>query len=323
MTGRKVFTGRTVAVAGASGLLGSHVATLLAARGARVRAARFRNPLPPELSGCEDFAGDLRDPEAAARFVAGAERLYICTGVVGGAGMIGRSVVQITQTLTTATQLMEAAALAGVPRAGLVSSTTVYPLADHPLTEEEGFVDPPFDGYFGLAWLNRALEKVAEHLVRTGALAVAVIRPTSIYGPNDRFGAHAHVLPNLIDRALAGEDPFTVWGDGTAVRDFVHAADVARALVDAVEQAADARPFNIGSGQPVTIAEAVEAVLEAVAFRPSLLRFDAGKPTAIPVRRISIERARARLAYAPCFDLRHGLADVVRWRRRALGPQPQ
>ncbi|MFN8926795.1 MAG: NAD-dependent epimerase/dehydratase family protein [Rhodospirillales bacterium] len=310
---RPSLAGRRVAVAGASGLLGSHVAALLAAEGAVVRVSRHRSPLPPEVPADATVEGDLRVPAVAAAFVEGMERVYLCTGVVGGAGMIGRSVAQVTQTLATAVQLLEAAALAGVPRVGVVSSTTVYPPGDYPMREEEGFDGEPSPAWAGLGWMNRSLEKVAAHLTATGALPAAVIRPAAIYGPRDRFGPGAHVIPGLIGRALAREDPFVVWGDGTAVRDFVHAADVARALVDAVELAADAVPSNVGAGVAVTVADLVTAVLEAAGHRPASLVFDATKPTTVPVRRIAVDRARERLGFVPCFELRDGMADTIRW----------
>lgn len=311
----RALAGARVAVAGASGLLGSHVVEALADAGATVRGSCYRNSLAAGLPVREVHTCDLREPSSAARFVEGMDRLYICTGVVGGAELIGRSVAQVTQTLATAVQLMEAAALAGVERVGLVSSTTVYPPSAEPLVEEQGFAGDPFPSYFGLAWMNRSIEMVAAHLVRTGALSVAVIRPSSIYGPRDRFGPGAHVIPGLIGRALAGEDPFVVWGDGAAVRDFVHAADVADGLVAAVERAADAEPINIASGRGVTVAELVAAVLHATGHRPGELVFDAGKPTTIPVRRISIERARRRLGFEPRVGLEQGLRDTVKWYR--------
>lgn len=307
--------GARVAVAGASGLLGSHLVEALAGAGAVVRGSCHRNPLAQGLPVREIHTCDLREPSAAARFVAGMDRLYICTGVVGGAGLIGHSVAQVTQTLATAVQLMEAAALAGVERVGLVSSTTVYPLSAEPLVEDQGFAGDPFPAYFGLAWMNRSIEMVAAHLVRAGALRVAVIRPSSIYGPRDRFGPGAHVIPGLIGRALAGEDPFVVWGDGTAVRDFIHAADVASGLIAAVEQAADAQPINIASGRGVTVAELVAAVLRAAGHQPSELVFDSSKPTTIPIRRVSIECARRRLGFQPRFGLEEGLRDTVTWYR--------
>lgn len=315
MTAPDPLAGRRVAVAGASGLLGSHLVEQLAARGALLRVSRHRSPLAMTDESWEVVAGDLREPAAAAALVAGVERLYICTGVVGGAGMIGHSVQQVTQTLTTAVQLLEAAALAGVPKVGLVSSATVYPLASHPLREEDAFSGEPFDGYFGAAWTNRALEKVAEYLVRSGALRVAIIRPSSIYGPRDRFGPGAHVIPGLIMRALAGEDPFTIWGDGTAIRDFVHVTDVARALIDATEQATDAQPLNIGSGEPVSIAELVSTVLDAVGHTPRQRLFDLSQPTTIPVRRLCIDQARRTLGFSPRIGLAEGLLDTVRWYR--------
>jgi GDP-L-fucose synthase len=314
---RQSLAGARAAVAGASGLLGSQVARLLADEGAEVRISRHRTP-PPEDLAAEEVEGDLRDPAVARRLVEGADRLYVCTGVVGGAGVVGRSVAQVTQTLATAVQLMEAAAAAGVARVGVVSSATVYPPRDGPLREEDAFAGDPFDGYFGVAWANRSLEKVAEALVRMGASRIAVLRPSSIYGPRDRFGPHGNVLPGLVARAVAGEDPFVVWGDGTAVRDFVHAADVAEAMVAAVELAADGAPVNVGSGRSVTIGEAVDAVLAAAGHAPSRVVYDASKPTTLPVRVLDVGLARERLGFAPRFGLEAGLEDTIRWYRRSI-----
>ena len=65
---------------------------------------------------------------------------------------------------------------------------------------------------------------------------VSIVRPGNTYGPFDEFRTHsAMVIPSLIRRALSGENPMIVWGDGSAKRDFVHARDVARGMLMAVE----------------------------------------------------------------------------------------
>lgn len=314
--------GSPVLVAGGTGLLGSHVVEELLRRGARVRATWHERPIAVPLPGVEHVRYDLGRLEDCLAACAGMKAVFLCSGIVGGGPAILGATASATRTLVINTQLMEAAAAQGVTQVGLVSSTTVYPLATHPLDEAEAFAGEPFKDYFGVAWCNRSLEMTATFLHRRNAFQAAIIRPAAIYGPRDRFdNPQAHVLPSLIRRIESGEDPLVVWGDGTAVRDFVHAGDAARALVDAVVIAADAEPLNIGSGEPVTIRQAAQAVLVAADKPKVTLTFDPDKPTTIPYRAISIERARRRIGYAPARPLAAGLRETIAWYRQHQAPQ--
>ncbi|CAO3362841.1 NAD-dependent epimerase/dehydratase family protein [Azospirillum melinis] len=319
------YRGLPVLVAGATGLLGSHVAEELAARGAWVRATWHSRPPVVDRPGVEHVQCDLGRLDDCLSVCDGMAAVFMCSGIVGGGPAILGGTLSATRTLVLGTQLLEAAAAAGTAgetiRVGVVSSTTVYPLSGQALDEEEGFAGDPFEDYFGLGWCNRAIEKTAEFLHRRKAIRAAIIRPTAIYGARDpRMGSsHAHVLPALIHRVESGETPLTVWGDGGAVRDFVHARDVARALVDAVALAPDAVPINVGSECPVTIRQAAEAVLAATGRTEVPLSFDPSKPTTIPYRVVSTGRARARLGFVPRVGLEEGLRETVAWYRAQQG----
>lgn len=316
------YQGLPVLVAGATGLLGSHVVEELAARGARVRATWHSRSPVVDHPGVEHVHCDLGRLDDCLSVCDGMAAVFMCSGIVGGGPTILGGTASATRTLVIGTQLLEAAAAtAGTIRVGVVSSTTIYPLSGQTLDEEEGFAGEPFEDYFGLGWCNRAIEKTAEFLHRRKAIRAAIIRPTAIYGARDpRMGSpHAHVLPALIHRVESGETPLTVWGDGGAVRDFVHAQDVARALVDAVALVPDAVPINIGSERPVTIRQAAEAVLAATGRTAVPLSFDPSKPTTIPYRVVSTKRARERLGFVPRVSLEEGLGETVAWYRAQQG----
>ena len=81
---------------------------------------------------------------------------------------------------------------------------------------------------------------------------ISIVRPANVYGPFDNFDINnAMVIPSLIKRALSESGPLIVWGDGSAVRDFIYSSDVARGMLMAVENINT--PINLGSGGGVKI----------------------------------------------------------------------
>jgi GDP-L-fucose synthase len=87
----------------------------------------------------------------------------------------------------------------------------------------------------------------------------SIVRPANVYGPNDNFDLDsAMVIPSLIRKAF-NNDVLEVWGDGSSIRDFVHARDVARGMIFAVENKIT-EPLNLGSGEEITIKRIAEAV---------------------------------------------------------------
>src|SRR5216684_1842054 len=83
-------------------------------------------------------------------------------------------------------------------------------------------------------------------------ISEALIRPTNVYGPGDKFDLErSHVLPALIRRALEGTGTLDVWGSGEAIRDFIYVTDLVEGLLTVLEKRATCDPVNIGSGRSV------------------------------------------------------------------------
>jgi nucleoside-diphosphate-sugar epimerase len=171
------------------------------------------------------------------------------------AAIDGRALAVGTGNLTLDAAMFEWAARTKPGRVVYFSSSAAYPVwwqgdGRHDRLRETSVGDPdceilPPDAIYG--WVKLTGERLAHAYQQQGG-AVTVLRPFSGYGEDQSadfpFGAFR-------DRALAREDPFTVWGDGEQVRDFVHVDDVVGATLAAVEQGIDG-PVNICSGRPTS-----------------------------------------------------------------------
>ena len=311
------YEGKRVLVTGASGLIGSHAIEALASRGAR--AVGIVHTTPPVVVDprIEYRTADLTQREGCEAAVAGCELVVHAAASTSGA-MVMRDnpIAHVTPNLLINAQLLEACARAGVKRFLFVSTTTVYPDVDHPLREDEGFVGEPHPTYFGVGWMKRYTEKLTEFYAQRFGLEFAILRPTNVYGPRDKFDfTTSHVLPALIRRAVDGADPFEVWGDGSAVRDFLYVSDMTDALLAALEHAADGAPLNVGSGAPGTIREAVELILRLAGREGARVVYDPSKPTSIPKRTVDLTQVRTRLGYEAKVSLEEGLTKTIAWYR--------
>ena len=139
----------------------------------------------------------------------------------------------------------------------------------------------------------------------------AIVRPSNVYGPGDNFDPrNAMVVPTLLWRVRNREDPVVVWGDGTAVRDFVFSRDVAEGVLLALLRGTRGTFVNVGSGTGITIRELVETLATVAPFN---YEFDATKPSGFPRRIMDISRAREWIGYNPSTALRQGLQETWEW----------
>jgi GDP-L-fucose synthase len=140
---------------------------------------------------------------------------------------------------------------------------------------------------------------------------IAIVRPANVYGPYDNFDPNnAMVIPSLIKRALGGENPLVVWGDGSAIRDFIYTRDVARGMLLAMESAIG-QPINLGSGKGVSIREIVEVIVDNMEVKPKVV-WDTSKPSGDKRRLMDISRARA-IGFEPEISIEDGIKETMQW----------
>jgi GDP-L-fucose synthase len=306
-----------VLVTGGTGFVGTHLVLELLARGARVRVPVHRRPPIVHDARVELVPGDLTNLDDCRALARGMQYVLHAGGAVSTAGTTpGAAMSAITLNTVVTVNTLQACWDEGVERALVFSSSTAYPPADHPVVEDELWSGDPYPGYFGYGWMRRYTERLCEFAASKSSLGIALVRPTAIYGRFDDFDpAHSHVIPALIRRAVAREDPFVVWGTGDEVRDVLHVRDLARGCLLLLEHHAVCDPVNIGSGEAVTVRQLVETILRAAGHGRARVVYDASKPATIPVRMVDVAKARRLLGFAPQVALEDGLVDTVRWWR--------
>jgi nucleoside-diphosphate-sugar epimerase len=150
-------------------------------------------------------------------------------------------------------------------------------------------------------------------------LEIAIARPYNAYGPRDDFDpATSHVIPSLIRRVLAGEDPLRVWGSGNQTRTFLYVKDFVRGLLLCAERYAEGRPVNLGTDEETSIRELVGLCLELTGRRPSV-EYDTSRPEGQPRRCCDTTLMKRVLGWEPETSLRDGLAETIRWYQEQAG----
>jgi GDP-L-fucose synthase len=308
------FASRLSLVTGGAGFIGTHLANALLEQGGRVRLALHQRAPIVSDPRIETVHADLTRQEDSLKAMRGVDLVFHAAGAASGVGAgADQAMAGITTNLNLTAQVLQAAWTAGVERILIFSSSTVYPARDHPVREDEA-EGVPHPSYLGYGRMRRYFEHLAEFVASRSGVKVALVRPTAVYGPHDNFDpTTSHVVAALVRRAVAKLDPFEVWGTGDEVRDFLHVEDFARGCLLTMEKHAACDPINIGYGTPVTIRRVVEIILAAAGHGNADVRFDASKPTTIPVRLVDTSKARRLLGFEPRVSIESGVADLVRW----------
>ncbi|MBI4954896.1 MAG: SDR family oxidoreductase [Myxococcales bacterium] len=188
----------------------------------------------------------------------------------------------------------------------LASSMAVYGEVDGTVREDEPL--RPISPY-GVSKL--AAERYVQAYARAGRVDGRIARIGNLYGPGQR----RLVIFDLARQAVASRGPLRLRGSGTEVRDFVHATDVAQALVAIGLRGEDSGAYNVGSGAPVTLRRVAELVATAAGLDPAAVETDGMPDTGkVGVFLPSTERL-ASLGVRAAMPLERGIQEPVSWAR--------
>ena len=320
-----MYKGVRVLVAGGTGTIGVQIVKQLIKRGAIVTIASLDNFSKIERIFTQDSKSisfkhlDLTLVESCIEAVREQEIVLNLVGIKGSTG-IGETKVAsyLIPMLRFQTNLMEAAFNENINRFLFTGSVCAYPQSQ--LHEEENMwngMPKQNDRIPGIA--KRVGELLGEAFeLEYGWDAVRVVRPSNVYGPYDDFNPKsAQVIPSLISKVHAAKDEIEVWGDGSAIRDFIFSEDVAYWMLEALEKAPSNYPINLGSGEGVTIKEIAESVVNVI--NPKInINWNPSGPTGDPVRVMSMERAKKVLGYSLRTSLTEGLIKTNDWYKSQL-----
>ena len=297
-----------VFVAGHGGLVGSSIVRRLEADGFSDLRTVGRDALDLRDQAAVDAWFDVERP----RYV------FLVAGTVGGIHANStRPAEFLYDNLMIHSTVVQAAHRTGVDKLLYLGSSCIYPRhADQPITEEAlltGPLEPTNEGY---ALAKIAGIKLCETYRRQYGDDFISAMPTNLYGPGDNFDLEGgHVLPALMRRfheaREAGDDSVTVWGTGTARREFLHVDDLADACLFLMDRYSEAGHVNVGTGVDLTIRELAETVRDLVHPEAELV-FDTSRPDGMPRKVLDVSRLTG-LGWTATTSLAEGLADTYRW----------
>ncbi len=241
---------------------------------------------------------DLADRSAVDRFFAQQrpDAVIFAAAKVGGIVANHTYPVQfLAENTTIAMNTIGAAFEHSVRRFLFLGSTCIYPRdCPQPMREDallSGPLEPTNEAY---AIAKIAGLKLCQYYRRQYGVNYTSAMPTNLYGPGDNYHAeHSHVLPALIRRfheaQVGGADVVTIWGTGSARREFLHVDDLADALIHllAIDQPDDW--VNVGTGEDLTILELAERVAAVTGYR-GRIETDPTRPDGTPVKRSDVTR---------------------------------
>ncbi len=303
---------KKILVTGGTGFLGSHVVENLKKKGAT-------NIIVPSSREC-----DLRIKENCNLITKGVDYVFHIAAHVGGIGLNKEKPGELFyDNLVMGTHLMEEARKNDVKKFISLGTICSYPkLTSQPIKEDSLWSGYPEEitAPYGLAKKMQLVQSMAyKEQYNFNSITVFV---TNLFGPGDNFeDGTSHVVPSLIKKiwnAKQNKEKFvSVWGDGTATRDFLFVDDAANGLITAAEKYNKTDPINLGTGVEISIKELVNLIMKIMNVNLEI-EWKTDMPNGQPRRCVSTERAFNEIEFKPQITLEEGLRRTIEWYKANL-----
>lgn len=305
-------TGKRIVVTGGSGFLGRRVVKRLEASGcAEIFVPRSAEYDLRQLDAVEQLYSDAR-PDLVIHMAAR----------VGGIGANREKPGEFFyDNLLMGVYTLEIGRQRGIKKFVSIGTVCAYPkFTPVPFKEEDLWIGYPEEtnAPYGLA-KKMLLVQGQAYREQYGYNAIYLL-PTNLYGPEDNFDPVSyHVIPALIKKCFdaidRGDESISVWGTGSASREFLYVDDAAEGIVLAAERYNSPEPVNLGAQSEVRIAELVPLIADLTGFT-GRIEWDASKPDGQPRRSLDTRRAKEAFGFVAKTDFREGLRRTIEWYRR-------
>ena len=333
-----------VLVTGSSGFIGGYIVEELLAKGYEVVGVDNHSKYGRVAKSYDDnrnyrlIEGDARDVDLMT------ETLMDCDHFIAGAALIGGISyfhAYAYDLLATNERIMATSCDAAIEahRAGrlqkvtymsssmVFESTTQWPSVEG----DERKVPPPISSY---GFQKLAVEYYARAAWDQYQLPYTIIRPFNCVGTGEMRAlgeievlsgnvqlAMSHVVPDLVQKILKGQDPLRVLGDGSQVRHYTYGADLARGIVLAMESPeALNEDFNLSTAESTTVLELAEMIWHKIKGPDVPFRYDSDPAYEhdVQLRVPSVEKAKQVLGFEALTSLDETLDIVIPWIEQAV-----
>ena len=297
-----------VFVAGNRGLVGSAIVRNLIAKG-------YKN-----IYSAPRTHFDLRDQNYVEKYfkVNRPEYVFLAAAKVGGIKANSDYPVQfIRDNLQIQTNVIDAAYRHGVKKLIFLGSSCIYPkLATQPISEDQLMTGPLESTNDNYAIAKIAGIKMCQAYYQQHGFNAISLMPPNLYGPNDNFNLdNGHVLPALIRRFHEAKESNSsyveCWGDGSAIREFLHSDDLAEACCICMQKYDNPEIINVGTGEDVTIKQLAEIIAHVVGYSGKII-WDTFKPNGTPRKVLNVDKIKS-LGWQPNISLWNGIQKTYQW----------
>jgi len=208
--------------------------------------------------------------------------------------------------------MLEAARKCGVKHFVCASSSSVYGVRENGPFRETDLVDKQSSPYGMTKRAGELLTYVYHHLF---GISTTNLRFFTVYGPRGR----TDMAPFIFMDAIHHGRQITVYGDGTAIRDFTYVDDIVQGIIKSIDTPCDYQIVNIGRGEPIVLSDFIRTI-EDVLQQQADIKYVSSFSGDVPQTHASIEKAQQLFNYMPQTSIRSGLERMYEWYKNEYLP---
>lgn len=201
--------------------------------------------------------------------------------------------------------IFETARKCGIQHVVCASSSSVYGVRENGPFYETDSVDKQSSPYGMTKRAGELLAYVYHHLF---GISITNLRFFTAYGPRGRMDMAPFIFMDAIDRGI----PITVFGDGSAIRDFTYVGDIVDGIVRAIDTPLGYAIINLGRGEPIVLSDFI-TIMEKVVQRNADIEYAEPFSGDVPQTHADIAKAQQLLGYAPQISVADGLKKMYEW----------
>jgi len=269
---------KKVLITGVNGLVGTHLLKKCLNEGYKVVGVDLKKGKQLPTTGWEFVQEDLTKPFAIESLFMNHkfEAVFNCFGVKGSPIRAKDKPVDfLYPSFKINTEIINQCALQNIWLV-FVSSVGVYAPAEK-FEEDSVWKTLPGEADWFPSWSKRMGEILLEaYSVQYNYHNWAIIRPANIFGEYDDFTGKGTVIASTIKKIVEATDEIEAWGDGSPIRDFVYAGDVADAILKLYTSKIHTT-INFGAGEEITIKSMIETLIK-ISGKDLKINWNTSKP---------------------------------------------